>query len=122
MTVKPPTSVIIADDEFSVRELLKALFEEHGFQVLGTASCLKEIVELFQTHRPDMVTLDMCMPEGGLTAIKSLQAIDPAVRIMVITGLTGGSTIAVAKGLGVKAFVGKPIFWEQVDKAILELI
>ena len=117
-----PTSVIIADDEFVVRELLKDLFEDHGFQVRGMASCLKEVVELFNKHRPDMVTLDMRMPDGGLSAIKALQAIDPQVRIMVISGVSGGATIAVAKELGVKAFVEKPIAWEQIDKAILALL
>ena len=105
MAATAPTSVIIADDEFLVRDLLKGLFEDHGFQVRGTASCLKEVVDLYQKHRPDMVTLDMRMPEGGLAAIKALQAIDPQVRIMVISGASGGAVIAVAKELGVKAFV-----------------
>jgi two-component system chemotaxis response regulator CheY len=122
MTVTAPTSVIIADDEFAVRELISDLFKDHGFQVRGTASCLNEIVDLYKKHQPDMVTLDMRMPDGGLSAIKALQAIDPNVRIMVISGVSTGATIDVAKSLGVKAFVAKPVRWEEIDKAILALL
>ncbi len=119
---KAPTSVLIADDESVVRDLLKELFEDHGFQVLGMASTLEDTVALYGRLRPDLVTLDMRMPGGGLTAIKALQEIDPQVRIMVISGASGGAFIAVAKEYGIKAFVEKPFSWEAIDAAILQLL
>lgn len=79
--------VLIADDEPLIRAGLTTILEASGeIQVVGHAGSGKEAVEKAQLLRPDVVCMDIRMPEGdGLEATRELQTVDPTPAVIVIT-------------------------------------
>ena len=79
--------VVIADDHTLVREGLRALLDGQGdFEVIGEASNGREAVECAIRMRPDVVLMDIGMPElDGLAATRRITTINPAIRILVLT-------------------------------------
>lgn len=79
--------VVIADDHTLVREGLRALLDGQGdFEVIGEASNGREAVERAIQMRPDVVLMDIGMPElDGLAATRRITKINPAIRILVLT-------------------------------------
>lgn len=79
--------VLIADDHTLVREGLRALLEAHGgFEVIAEASNGREAIEHATLMRPDVVLMDIGMPEvDGLAATRRLAKINPAIRVLVLT-------------------------------------
>src|SRR5687767_11391072 len=80
--------VIIADDHAVLRESLAALLEsQEDFQVLGTATNGTEALELLQQHAPDVLVLDLFMPEGdGFEVLRTLDRAGSRVASVVLTG------------------------------------
>ena len=114
-----PNRVLVVDDSSYARLYVKQLLEEHGFEVVGTAENTSQAVELYQKFKPDVVTMDVVMPgANGLEAIKVLKGIDPKAQIVVISVLQSESAAKQARELGVSAFVGKPVEWEKLQKAL----
>jgi len=79
--------VLIADDHFVVRQGLAALLApRNGMQVVGEAATGKEAVELALALRPDVILMDLFMPDmDGTAAILAIKEQDPAARILVLT-------------------------------------
>lgn len=78
--------VIIADDHALFRDGLRSLLEARGIDVVAEAKTGVEAVDLVQTHRPDVVLMDLQMPEmDGLEAIRLISALGLATRIVVLT-------------------------------------
>ena len=78
--------VLIADDHALFRDGLRSLLEAHGVSVVAEARNGREAVELARIHHPDVVLMDLTMPEmGGLAATRLLTAELPAVAVVVLT-------------------------------------
>jgi two-component system response regulator NreC len=79
--------VLIADDHTLVREGLRALLEgQGGFEVIGEASNGREAIDRAIQMRPDVVLMDIGMPEiDGLAATRRIIKVDPAIRVLVLT-------------------------------------
>ena len=102
--------VLVVDDEPSIVEITKETLEDHGYRVL-TAPNGRVAVATYERHRGEIkvVVTDMAMPlMDGPTAIKSLLALDPDVRIIACSGLRSDPGAEQVKGLNVKAFLTKP--------------
>ena len=88
-----PVSVLLADDVEDVRYLFRVVIEVDGrFEVVGEATTGREAVDLAASLRPDVVLLDLAMPEmGGLEALPLIKAASPATKVIVVTafGETG---------------------------------
>ena len=81
------SSVIIIDDEVDAVEALEAYFEESKIDVLGCGYNGKDAVELYKKYNPDVVLLDLAMPEfDGFYAIENIQKINPKSKIIILTG------------------------------------
>jgi len=80
-------TVLIADDHTLVREGLRALLvAQEGFEVIGEASNGREAIELAAQLRPDVIVMDIGMPEvDGLAATRRIAKSNPAIRILVLT-------------------------------------
>jgi len=102
--------ILVVDDEDSIREITKAMLENHGYQVT-TANDGAEALAVYakQQSQIKLVIMDMMMPIlGGPQTIQGLRRIDPKVRIIAVSGLTSdGKTAAVSNG-DVAAFLQKP--------------
>ena len=79
--------VLVADDHAVVREGVRiVLSAEHGFEVVGEAGSRADVIALAREHRPDVVVLDISMPDGtGLSAIGDIHAAAPGSRVLILS-------------------------------------
>jgi DNA-binding NarL/FixJ family response regulator len=102
--------LLIADDHALFRESLRALVESRGIEVVGEAVNGREAVELAGRLRPDIVLMDLGMPEvGGLEATRRLVAAQPDVRVVVLTASTEDEDLFEALQAGAQGYLLKDL-------------
>lgn len=113
--------VLIVDDSIAVaRQLQKILTDSGSFQVVGHALNGVEAIKMHQEHKPDLICMDMNMPGmDGLTALRSLMALDPSTKVIMVTSLGGVSDkFTEAMKLGARNVITKPFEAANVIKAL----
>jgi hypothetical protein len=117
-------TILIIDDEPSIREVTKTSLEAYGYKVLLANDGI-EAVALYAEHKNEVevVLLDMIMPimDGPLT-IRALRKINPEVRIIAASGLLASEKVEESTRMGVKKFLLKPYTTEELLKAIQEVL
>jgi two-component system, chemotaxis family, chemotaxis protein CheY len=115
-------SLMIVDDSNIIRRKIERCNDSDKFNVVGSAANGAEALELFQKIRPQVVTMDLTMPEmDGIACIQQLVAIDPTVNILVISALSDKATGIEALKKGARGFLCKPFSEEQLLEALTEL-
>ncbi|HDY73684.1 MAG TPA: hybrid sensor histidine kinase/response regulator [Euryarchaeota archaeon] len=115
-----PTVLIVEDDSESA-ELLKVLFERHGFNVTAIASNGARAVEKYKEQRPDVVTMDILMPTvDGRDCTKQIMDFDSDANIVVVSVL-GQDELETLKTLGVKAFIKKPLDIKELFETMVNI-
>lgn len=112
--------ILVVDDEAAIREITKSTLETYNYRVL-TASDGVEGVAIYAQHQQEIsvVLLDMMMPwMDGAIAIRTLQKINPHVKIIAMSGLLSNQNIAESAGSGVKGFLSKPCTARELLQAI----
>jgi NarL family two-component system response regulator LiaR len=101
--------VLVADDHFVVRQGLAALLApRNGMEVVGEAANGREAVELAQALQPDVILMDLIMPEmDGTAAIARIKAQNPAARILVLTSFGEREKVAAALQAGALGYLLK---------------
>jgi len=111
--------VLLADDLYFMRMVQKEVLEAHGYKIVGEASTGTEAVSKYQELFPDVVILDITMPEmNGLEAMKRILAVDPQARIVICSAIGQQSLIVEAINAGIKDFIVKPFKSERLLSAI----
>jgi DNA-binding NtrC family response regulator len=115
-------SILVADDEEGIRNLLRHWLHSHGHTVVSVESA-HEAVRLLRVHAFDLVITDVVMPDGdGFELIAAFRKAQPQARIVAISGggkyLQGPDCLKIARGLGAHAAVMKPFNWEQLNVGI----
>jgi len=116
--------VLIVDDSIAVaRQLEKILASSGEFEVAGHAKNGAEAIKMKQTTKPDLICMDMNMPVmDGLTALRTLMAMDPNAKVVMVTSLGGvGDKFAEALRLGAKTVISKPFDTEGVLNTLRDL-
>ena len=116
--------ILVVDDEAPIREITQTSLETYNYRVLTAADGI-EAIALYAQHQGDIsvVLMDMMMPSmDGATAIRTLQKIDPAVKLIAVSGLVSSDKIAVAMDTGVNAFLLKPYTAEELLKTLREIL
>lgn len=116
--------VVIADDSIAVaRQLEKILVGSGEFEVVAQARNGLEAIKLYQQHHPDLVCMDMNMPGmDGITALRSLVAMDKNAKVVMVTSLGGvGDKFTEALRLGAKGVISKPFEAEDLLKLLRTL-
>jgi DNA-binding NarL/FixJ family response regulator len=123
MTDTPPIRILIAEDQRIVREGLVALFEdEPGVTIVGEAADGLRALELFARLRPDLVLMDLQMPElDGAEATRRIRALDPAARILVLTTYATDEFIFTALRAGAQGYLLKDASADELLAAIRAL-
>ena len=116
-------SVVVADDVPELRQLARAVLEEHGeMKVVAEASNGREAVELIEQHQPDVAVLDLSMPElDGLEAIPLVHQVSPATKIVVFSGFEEGRVAEVALSLKASRYIRKGAPLEDLRDAVKQL-
>jgi two-component system, response regulator PdtaR len=118
MSTHTPKRVLIADDEALVMNMIQGELESIGLEVVGKASDGLRVVTLTRELRPDVVLMDIAMPEqDGLTAAALIQQECPT-PVVVLSAHEGVQDIARASAAGVGAFLVKPPRASDLERAI----
>lgn len=114
--------VLIVDDAAFMRMLLKDIITKAGYEVAGEAANGVEAVEKYKELKPDVVTMDITMPEmDGITAIKKIREIDPNAKIIVCSVMGQQAMVIEAIQAGAKDFIVKPFQHSRVIEALQKL-
>lgn len=114
--------IMVVDDAAFMRMKCANLLTEHGHQVLE-ASSGAEAVRIYQANKPDMVLLDITMPEmDGLTALKEIKKIDPNAMVAMVTAIGQQSIVMEALKAGAKDFLVKPFDSSRVIAAVKKMV
>lgn len=113
--------VLIVDDNQFSRQLLKTLFEGHGYHVVGQARGVNDATEMYKMLKPDWVTLDLILGhEYGFRALMAMRRIDRGVRVLVISSDAHPFTMEQASNLGAVGYVVKPVDWDKLSAALAQ--
>ena len=113
-------TVLVVDDEESVRRVLRATLEKAGYKVLQAANG-KEALTIYNTSGASIgaVIIDMTMPVlGGVPTMRELVKMNPDVRIIAASGIHDNEKVAKSIGRQVKQFLAKPFTSEMLLKAV----
>ena len=106
-TLISTSTVLVVDDEESIRDLVSTALAREGRHVL-LASRGPEAIEMFRRDRPDITILDLHMPGmSGIEVLRQIRTLDPRAIVMVFTGMGTDVSIREAKELGVTEFLQK---------------
>jgi two-component system chemotaxis response regulator CheY len=111
---------VVVDDAVFMRTLLKRMIEEvDNYKVVAEGSNGIEAIERAKTYKPDIMTLDITMPDmDGLTAVKEIMEVSPETKIIMVSAMGQQSMVIDAIKLGARDFVVKPFEKTRVLQAI----
>ena len=102
-------TVLIVDDAAFMRITIKNMLEKNGYSVIGEAENGTVAVVKFNELKPDIVTLDITMPEmDGLAALKAIMQINSDAKIVMMTAMGQQGMVKEAVMSGAKGFIVKP--------------
>ncbi len=111
--------VLVVDDAAFMRMMIKNILTSNGYEVVGEAENGVQAVEKYKELKPDLVTMDITMPEmDGITAVKEIKKIDPNARIIMCSAMGQQSMVIEAIQAGAKDFIVKPFNPQRVLEAV----
>lgn len=117
-------TILVVEDEAEIRELTKEALETLGY-VVKCAVSGEEALQIFQEPEAgiDLVLMDLNMPGmGGRKCLQALIRIDPAARVIIVSGYADGSHGSEALSCGAKAFIGKPFQLEELGRTVRRVL
>ena len=114
--------VMVVDDAMFMRASLKMMLEKNGFEVVAEAENGVVAVQKYKDLKPDIVTMDITMPEmDGLQALKLIKQIDPDAKVVVVSAMGQEPVVKDAILSGAKSFIVKPFKEDFVLKTLSTL-
>lgn len=111
--------ILIVDDAKFMRHMLKKVLLEAGFEVAGEATNGAEAVTLYPTLKPDLVTLDVVMPElNGLEALHQIRKIDANAKVVMVSAIDQRDSLLEAIRAGALDYIVKPFDAQRVSAAV----
>jgi two-component system, chemotaxis family, chemotaxis protein CheY len=114
--------VLIVDDNLFMRMVIKNILTKYGCEIAGEAADGVEAVEKYQQLKPDIVTMDITMPQmNGIEAVKEIKKIDAHAKIVMLTAMGQQFVLKEAIRAGAVDFIVKPFKEEKVLECIRRL-
>ncbi|QIL77861.1 MULTISPECIES: response regulator [Hymenobacter] len=107
--------ILIVDDSFYMRTMLKNMLTDAGYEVVGEAANGQQALEMTSATNPDLITLDVILPDNtGLDVLKGIRQVNPTVKVVMCSAV--GQEIIVNEALesGASAYIVKPFSEEKV--------
>ncbi|MBN1888695.1 MAG: response regulator [Thermoflexales bacterium] len=115
--------VLLVDDTVFMRRMLRDILTKEGFEVVAEAGNGRQAIQAYQAARPDLVIMDITMPEmDGIAAVREITGIDRAARIIMCSALGQQELIIEALEAGGKDFVVKPFLPAKVLEAVRKVM
>ncbi len=114
--------ILVVDDAEFLRVRISKMLTGNGYEIVEAENGARA-VEKYKTEKPDLVLMDITMPEmDGLSALKAIRSFDPKARVVMLTALGQESVVLEAIKSGARDFVVKPFEQERVINAIGKLL
>jgi len=115
--------ILIVDDAAFMRMMIKDILSKNGFEVVGEAADGLQAVEKYAELKPDLVTMDITMPEmDGIAALKEIKSKHPDATIIMCSAMGQQAMVIDAIQAGAKDFIVKPFQADRVIEAISKAI
>ena len=116
------SKILVIDDEQGIRNLLDTLLSRKGYEVILASNGQKGL-ELFRRERPDVVVLDLKMPEmNGLTVLQQVRQLNPVQPVVILTGAGTAEAEQQVRALGVTEFVEKEFSMHRLGDSLKRLL
>ncbi len=117
------TRVLVVDDAKFMRHMIKNILGDLGCDVVGEAENGNQACEMYKELTPDLVTMDVVMPEvGGIEALKRIRADDAKAKVVMITALDQREPLMEALKLGAVDYIVKPFEKDRVQEAMQRVL
>ena len=111
--------IMIVDDAIFMRMKLKDILEKTGYEVVAEAQNGADAIEKYRAERPDIVTMDITMPEmDGIEALKGIKRIDPSAKVIMCSAMGQQAMVMEAIQSGALDFIVKPFETDRVIDSI----
>ena len=115
--------VLICDDAIFMRTMLADILKQAGFEVVGEADTGAKAVERYRELKPDLVTMDIVMPDmGGIDAVRAIVKEDPSAKILMCSAMGQQALVIEAIQAGARDFVVKPFQPSRVLEAVQRVL
>ena len=115
--------VLVVDDAAFMRMMVKDILSKNGYEVVGEAENGMKAVEKFAELRPDLVTMDITMPEmDGISAVKAIRKIDPKAKIVMCSAMGQQAMVIEAIPAGARDFIVNPFQADRVLEAVRKAV
>ncbi|WP_312651544.1 response regulator [Proteiniclasticum sp.] len=113
--------IMIVDDAIFMRMKLKDILEKNGYEVVAEAQNGADAIEKYKAERPDIVTMDITMPEmNGIDALKGIKKIDGSARVIMCSAMGQQAMVMEAIQAGALDFIVKPFETDRVIDSIVK--
>ncbi len=111
--------IMVVDDAPVIRMMLKDILIHHGYEIVAEAENGAEAVEKYKSLKPDLMTLDITMPEkDGIQALEEILAFDPQAKVVMVTAIDQRDSLMKAIRLGAVDYIVKPFEDDRVVSAV----
>ena len=116
-------NILICDDAAFMRMMIKDILTKNGYNVVGEAENGAKAVEKYQELKPDLVLMDMTMPEmDGIQALKAIKAADPSATVIMCSAMGQQAMVIESIQSGAKDFIVKPFQQDRVLEAVRKVV
>lgn len=116
------TKVLIVDDAAFMRMTIKMMLERNGFEIAGEAEDGEDAVTKYQEFHPDVVTMDITMPElNGIDSLKLILKNDPKAKVVMVSAMGQERMVKESILSGAKSFIVKPFKEEHVVETLTKV-
>lgn len=115
--------ILVVDDSFYMRTMLKNILSDAGFNVAGEAGNGETAARMAQELDPDLVTLDLILPDNtGLDVLKSLKITNPQTKVIIVSAVGQEAIVKEALDAGAQAYIVKPFAEEKVIEVVKSVL
>ena len=116
-------NILICDDAAFMRMMIKDILVKNGYNVVGEAENGQKAVEKYAETKPDLVLMDITMPEmDGIQALKKIKESDPNARVVMCSAMGQQAMVIESIQSGAKDFIVKPFQPDRVLEAVKKAI
>ncbi len=111
--------ILVVDDAAFMRMMIRDILTKNGYEVCGEANDGAQAIEKFKEVKPDLITMDITMPEmDGIAALKEIKKLDPQAKVVMCSAMGQQAMVIDAIQAGAKDFIVKPFQPDRVIEAI----
>ncbi len=115
--------ILIVDDAAFMRMMIKDILSKNGYEVVGEAENGLKAVEKYKELTPDLVLMDITMPEmSGIDAVKNIKALDPGAKIVMCSAMGQQAMVIESIQAGARDFIVKPFQADRVLEAVRKVV